>query len=314
MNSVPQALPNSPAGTARPSIRSNPINRLDRKLDAPGPLRLWHLASLDAPTVAVVWALAFAWAARVRLPDWIVAAIALVVWTVYVADRLLDARRAMSTGHLELMRDRHFYHWRHRGVLVSFGCVAAAVAAGVIFKLIPWASARRDSLLAAAAALYFARVHSGAAVRRGFARCIPRWVSKELLVGVLFTAGCVLPVWNRAGTRPWALLAPATAFAVVAWLNCAAIDNWERGEDVLSRALLRAPTLWFFALLFGVVSAGAAALLAAAAPRCAGLLLAASISSLSIAALDGVRGRLTPILLRAMADLVLLTPLMVMIR
>ena len=48
-----------------------------RPVDAPAPLRLWHLASLDAPTVAAVWGLAFAWAAHIALPRWIPALLAL---------------------------------------------------------------------------------------------------------------------------------------------------------------------------------------------------------------------------------------------
>ena len=49
--------------TLNPPVR---LETLDRALDAPNPLRLWHLLSLDAPTVAAAWSLGFAKAAGVQ--------------------------------------------------------------------------------------------------------------------------------------------------------------------------------------------------------------------------------------------------------
>src|SRR3954453_13929114 len=46
--------------------------------EAPAALKFWHLASLDAPTVAVSWACAFAWAADRALPLWAAALLALL--------------------------------------------------------------------------------------------------------------------------------------------------------------------------------------------------------------------------------------------
>ena len=57
--------------------------------DAPAPLRLWHLTSLDAPTVAVVWSLSFAWVVGVHLPKWVPVLLAIGTWVAYVGDRLL---------------------------------------------------------------------------------------------------------------------------------------------------------------------------------------------------------------------------------
>ena len=86
---MPQTLPTPP-------VQFGALRRIQAgRFDAPAPLALWHLASLDAPTVAVTWSLAFAWAAQVRLPGWIPLLLALACWAVYVADRLLDARAAL---------------------------------------------------------------------------------------------------------------------------------------------------------------------------------------------------------------------------
>ncbi|MEI4861391.1 hypothetical protein Q8G41_27770, partial [Klebsiella pneumoniae] len=54
------------------------------RLQIPRILTLWHLASLDAPTVAVVWALSFAWAAGVHLTPWTPLLLASGTWSVYV--------------------------------------------------------------------------------------------------------------------------------------------------------------------------------------------------------------------------------------
>ena len=88
INVVPQILANPSAREvlAPGAPRPQPL------WDAPIPLRFWHLASLDAPTVALVWSLGFAWAAGVGLPVWAPLLLALVAWAVYVGDRLLDAR------------------------------------------------------------------------------------------------------------------------------------------------------------------------------------------------------------------------------
>jgi hypothetical protein len=54
--------------------------------------------------------------------------------------------------------------------------------------------------------------------------------------------------------------------------------------------------------------------MAYARPRPAALTAAAAASALLLALLDRIRGRLTPLALRAAADLVLLTPLVLLLR
>jgi hypothetical protein len=103
----------------------------------------------------------------------------------------------------------------------------------------------------------------------------------------------------------WPLLIAVAAFAALAWLNCYAIDRWESSvESTLRRAIpFRIEML-----------AGACGLLSATLcvsnPRSSALLACATISALLLAQLDRLRNRLTPVTLRAAADLVLLTPLL----
>jgi hypothetical protein len=57
-----------------------------------GPLALWHLLSLDAPTIAALWTWFIASANHIHLPIASTLAMALAVWMLYAADRLMDAR------------------------------------------------------------------------------------------------------------------------------------------------------------------------------------------------------------------------------
>ena len=280
-----------------------------RLFHAPSLLRLWHLSSLDAPTVAVVWALAFAWAAKIRLPAWIPVLLALVAWAAYIVDRLLDARAALAACQLHRLRERHRFHWRHRSILIPVAIAATCAAASIVFFLMPAGARERNSLLATAAFAYFTRVHSS----RMPSKFLFPLLSKELLVGLLFTAACALPAMSRAAAQPGAslriLTGPVLFLAALAWLNCHAIERWEsRGPSPGN------PTVFSAACLLTLVGLLSVVLLAPNDLRLAALVTAGTASALLLTLLDHFRHRLTPIALRAAADLVLLTPLILLLR
>ena len=268
-------------------------------IHAPLPIRLWHLASFDAPTVAVVWCLGFAWATNVRLPSWVLALIALAVWSAYVADRLLDARGGIRTLALIQLRDRHIFHWRNRSIFIPLAVSSTLAAICIICEWMPRSIRQHDSLLAVASLAYFARVHSKRAQFALF--------SKEFLVGVLFTLGCVLPAWSRAqfsNVSPlWPFLLASAIFASLAWLNCTAIDRWESSNEAVLGGSIFSIAGWL-----ACASCVCAALLVRDQGPFAALVGCAAMSALLIAVLDRYRHRLTPITLRSAADLVLLAP------
>jgi hypothetical protein len=290
MKDVLQVLPNSHAKSESTLV-----------LEAPASLRLWHLASLDAPTVALAWSLAFAWVARVRLPLWVPALLALAVWSIYIADRLLDARTALRNQTHHRLRDRHHFHWRNRRILLPLAAASAAAAACIIFAFMPVVARERNSVLAAASLVYFTRVHTG--------RRHSTFLSKELLVALLFTAGCALPAFSRATfdarNQLWPLLIPTIFFALLAWLNCHAIDRWEAFTTTRSRQ-----TVLPSAILLALAGLLLASLLSSANPRSAALLATGASAALLLALLNKLRDRLTPVALRTAADLVLLTPIL----
>jgi len=289
--------------TLPPTLQATPRAGRRTSLDAPAPLRLWHLTSLDAPTVAVVWTLAFAWAAQIRLPAWPAAVVALAAWCAYIGDRLLDARNAHTP-----LRERHHFHWKHRRVFLPVAFAAAIVAIALVLHSMPLAARERNSVLAAAALAYFTSVHSPWRVPAA-----KPWLRfpKELLVGVLFTLACAAPTLTRiAGRRtgPTAVaLLPAIVFIVLAWLNCHAIEFWEGQSKQRSAVQRPATALMVIALLAAAVSA------VGHGPREAALLAAAALSAALLAQLDRHRHNLTPIALRACADLALLTPLALLV-
>jgi hypothetical protein len=277
-----------------------------RRMDAPIPLRLWHLASLDAPTVAVVWSLAFAWAANIHLPAWPPFLLAFAAWAVYIADRLLDARTAFRRSKLDSLRERHLFHHRHRRVLLPVAFAAACACAWIVLTQMPSVARERNSILAFAALAYFTGVHSS---RPLHSLRISPLLKKEPLVGMLFTAACALPALTRttAPTRA-PLLAAAAYFALLAWLNCHAIDRWE------ARECSYGPQIAAPACLLIVIALPLALFLASPSPRLAALVLAGAAAALLLALLDIARSRLSSIALRAAADLVLLTPLALLLK
>lgn len=279
-------------------------------------LHLWHLTSLDAPTVAVVWTLAFAQAARVRLPLWVPVVLALVGWSVYIGDRLMDVFGAERRGGGLLsgvcaLRPRHYFHWRHRRLLLPVAIAAAVIAAGLVLHSMPVAARERNSILAAAALAYFGGVHSPWRPALMKIR-LPIRLPKELLVGILFTLACVVPAWARmpeGAVESLTLLPAVLVFMLLAWLNCHAIEAWE------SKGCGRDSRVGYLA--FGLAGA---ALIAATTfgllgePQPIGLLVAAAAAAVLTAGLDRFRHRMQATTLRASADLVLLTPVLLLLR
>ncbi len=275
--------------------------------NAPAPLRFWHLASLDAPTVALVWSSAFAWAAHARLPAWAPILLALATWAIYIGDRLLDARAGLRTPPLHTLRDRHYFHWRHRRMLAALGVGAALAGVLIVTSCLPVGARVPDSALAAATLAYFSRVHS----RRSFPLPLSRLRSvlscRAVLIGVLFTAGCLLPLGSQMSVG-WQTCALAAFFAVLAWLNCHAIENWEADPSCT-----RPHRISGMACVVALAGVCCAIMMIRLESRWSALVLAGAGSSLLLALLDRSRDRLAPVALRAAADFVLLTPALLIV-
>ena len=181
-----------------------------------GLLHAWHLLSLDAPTVAIVWTAFIARASHVAVPLPELLALFLAVWLLYVADRLLDASsRTPRPTPLSLMPRHHFHH-RYRSRFLALATIATIILIPLIVHL-PRPDLRLDLTLAAALAVWFLLIH----------RLVPtRKLPKELTVGLFFAAATLIPTITRVPVTTPMLLA-AILFAIVGALNGLYISLWE---------------------------------------------------------------------------------------
>ncbi len=267
----------------------------------------WHLLSLDAPTVAVLWAWTLAHAVGAEIAPGTLAVLAIGTWLIYVADRLLDGR----TGAPRIdLRERHHFHARHRRLLLIAAIIGLVPLAWLIIGRLPAAIRREDAWVFAAAMIYFAIVHLPF-IRFRFPR--------ELVVATVFACACAVPAWSVAGYAHADLAVLGALFAALCWLNCTAIHAWE-SQDTQRQS--RKPLVTILALAIAVASG---AVLLAALHNFGELRVAAALfaSAMLFFALDRdfrrSRKRVqkdtipSPLTMRIMADAILLTPLLLLI-
>jgi hypothetical protein len=269
----------------------------------------WHLLSLDAPTVAILWSWSFARAMRLPIPFAGPFILGLVTWLLYVADRILDG---LVVKQPELLRERHRFHARHRRLFLSTALVLGAFSLWMIVTRMYARALQDDLFLSIFAVLYLGLVHAGKYFSRSN-RC--DWLPKELAVGALFAAATAVPAWSRlsvfsALTRSW-LAEAVILFAVLCWTNCVAIEKWETVQ--WQAAGVHPTTQWagehLREVALGLAAASTAAAWLAPTRGLTAVFLAALSSSIILILLDGERTRLSPLTLRVAADAALLTPL-----
>jgi hypothetical protein len=182
------------------------------------PLDLWHLLSLDAPTVAAIWTWFIASANHLRLPRAGILAMFLAVWMLYVADRLLDARRLtehpLDTGVLEA---RHHFHHRHRGSFLT-GLLLASIALAPLLPHLSTVAIRLYLILGGLVFAYFILIHATNSAHR---------LPKEIAVGVCFAAATFIPTVALHPNLRLPLLPSALLLASLCSLNCLFIFAWE---------------------------------------------------------------------------------------
>ncbi len=305
--------------TSTPAVRSPAIDRNTGILSARKLWVWWHLLSLDAPTVAVVWCWFFAAAFGLSLPTTAMATLALGTWCVYVADRLLDGWRSADMTEL---RDRHWFYLRHRKPFVIAWMAAAPPLAYLILFRVPPAVRTDDVVLCLIGIGYFVLIHH---------RCDADRFSKELFVGFLFAIATAVPTWTRLQQGRGLLLAAIFTFGTACWLNCVAIQTWEDAEASrehdplvtnrkpelhLQERTARPPALTNFLgnhLTAFSIAVGSMALSLASLPAARivwPLFLAVAASSLLFLALIHRGRRVSALSLRVLADGALLTPLL----
>jgi hypothetical protein len=260
---------------------------------------LWpHVLSLDAPIVAVVWQHWWATIAGAKLLWFHDVILALAVWMIYLADRLADTRNAVCHAPETA---RHAFSARHRRALTPLlACVVLFLTV-----LTPAALSRREfeaglGLLLVAGG-YFWLIHRPQRSRQvGPA-------SKEAFVGAIFALGTAFFATWRSGPPSALVLGSEVMFALLCFLNCALITQWEGAatepDSHLSRfrpsGRLGIGCMWLAAAA-GLLAIGSGS--AALAPI--------ALGALALAWLDRQRAWFSPNALRVLADLALLAPLL----
>ena len=246
---------------------------------------LWpNLLSLDAPIVALLWQILFVRCFHGSLGMLPAVLLSLAVWLIYAADRMLDAWR----GCVE--QPRHEFYRRHWRAVLPVWILALAAGAWLAWSRLPTPLFVEGAVLSFGAAAYLGAVH----LAPGF---VLRTKAKESAVAVLFGLGASLAAWPRVQT--WADVLTILLFSCLCWMNCTAIEDWERGEALR-------PSV--------IVAAALVAVLAACFLRDARPVLgcAETSATLGLVLLDCMRRRCSLPALRVLADAVLLTPVILL--
>ncbi len=264
------------------------------------PLLFLSVTCLDAPLVAVAWQELFARALHLQLPEASRVALFLTAWLIYLADRLADSLILSPASKLSL-RQRSVQ--RHRGAYI----IALAVAAILEGATLPWLRhdvIRAGACLAGASLLYLVLNH--------FFSRLWRFVPvKEVLIGFLFAAGVTISLGATA-SRP--LVVAAISFGSLCVLNCISIAVWETDLDrQQGRSSIATVCLGLSWLpLVGCSLLAATAMVTLFILPFGSIWSCIALSSALLALLNASRNFVGPDERTALADLVLLTPLLLM--
>jgi hypothetical protein len=129
-----------------------------------------------------------------------------------------------------------------------------------------------------------------------------------MLVGILFAIGCTAPTLTRLSpdASAWPVVLSLSSLALLAWLNCAAISNWESSQR-------SSKTVPVATVSFAIAGLTIALFLPPSLAPTSAFLSSAASSAFLLFALHSRRDRFTTVTLRALADFVLLVPAILLI-
>jgi hypothetical protein len=237
---------------------------------------------------------------------------AIAVWMLYAADRLMDARQMdSSSSQPNDLEARHHFHHHHRTLFLT-GILLASIALAILLPRLEASAIHLYLILGGLLSGYFILIH--ATPRAEASRKLAHRLPKEIAVGIFFAAATFIPTVARRPDLRLALLPAALLFASLCSLNCLFIYAWEhatphpgRPAHATTRFALR--HLQAISILLTAASI-ALALFDRQAPWPIFSATAAAATALLI--LHHRRHTLVATTLRAAADLALLTPLLIL--
>ncbi|MEY2551556.1 MAG: hypothetical protein QOG12_1700 [Verrucomicrobiota bacterium] len=284
---------------------------------------IWlNLVCLDAPLVAIVWLWLFARTFQVPFQIGNGLALFLTAWLIYLADRFADSSTLKPDLPRSLRQDFCLQHREHWIVMIA---LVTGFDAYVIWRTTALQTFLAGAVVGLVAVIYLVVNHPLGLVWRS----LP---AKEVAIGILFALGTIvalLPGIPTTGSFASAIL----TFAALCSLNCISIATWEREIDRAQRKVslaTRHPCVAQQGRNFCVILALTAFVLADVFRSAASVFICVAISALLLAWLDTSsdvkEGRFfnRPRRLEnrrslgidqrtALADLVLLTPVLALI-
>jgi hypothetical protein len=283
-----------------------PSRTAQRAVPTQTPLVWLNLVCLDAPLVSVSWLWLFARTFHATVAPAGYAALFLTAWLIYFGDRLADTY-SLQPGEPRSLR--HEFCRNHRHLWIGALAVIVAGDAYLVWRSIGPETLFAGAVIGSLALIYLVLNHSlGGAWGR-----VPL---KEFAIGFLFAAGTLVLFFPISQPIAVSLAWSAVAFALLGTLNCISIAYWEKELDQAQRkasCATRYPGLdRHLGKLLGALalSAGGAALVCRdSAP----IFVCVSVSSLLLVWLNSNRERIGRDQRTALADLVLLTPLLALL-
>ncbi len=270
------------------------------------PLLWLNLVCLDAPIVAVAWQQLFATTFAVPVRPANRAALFLTAWLIYLADRFGDS---VSLPRNARRSRRQEFCARHRKLwLVALGFVALADAC-LIATGLEFGAVVAGVVIGGIALIYLV-------VNQRWSQLWRILPMKEMTIGLLFAAGTMASLLPAFPALTTSFILSAALFAVLCTLNCICIARWERELDLAQRRGSMATAwprvaqrvLWPTLVLVGVALAFSVFDRAAAS-----VYVCIGFSAAGLAVLDTVGDDLPGDVRTACADLVLFTPIAVML-
>ncbi len=261
---------------------------------ARNPLVWLNLVCLDAPLVAVSWLWLFSRTFSIPIASGGTAALFLTAWFIYLADRFGDSLSIDAKPPTSL---RQRFCQTHRTAWIATLIFAIMADAFVVFTWVPRGTIWRGAVVGMLALGYLMLNQ----LRPSLWRRMPL---KEICIGVLFAAGTMIPLRHgltSGGWIGWSL------FAALCSLNCVSIAVWERELD---RAQGRVSIATEFAAVRVCAPIALVVLAAVGLVRFDWVGAVVGASAILLAGLHFFRGRFDPDVRTALADLVLLTPLL----
>jgi hypothetical protein len=180
-----------------------------------------NLVCLDAPLVAVAWLWLFARTVQIPLQVGNCLALFLTAWLIYLADRLVDSS-ALKADFPQSLRQE--FCLRHREIWIATILLVAGFDTYVIWRTTVLETFLVGAVVGVLALIYLVINHPLGLIWRS----LP---AKELVIGILFTAGTLVALMPAIPSVTMPFAASALAFAGLCALNCISIAGWERELD-----------------------------------------------------------------------------------